>query len=498
MPTPRGRPRWRGRRARACGTCRRGARSANRGAIGREHVVDPRHVVAERRRRPRPEEHRARVADAGQERLGIRGQQFEVLGCDRVDRCRARRPRRRPARPFLPTRASPRSRRDGARRRRAAPAPRRSSSITSGSHATRTAAPPGPCSAWASRSAAANSAGTEPSATTTTSDGPAYDSMPTMPATSRLARATYRLPGPTITSTGRMVAVPNASAAMACAPPMRYTSVTPTSAAAASVGCGMRPSAAGRHAQDAARHPCELRGDRGHQHRRRVRGPPTGHVEPGAGDGHRHLAQRHAVAIERGLGRVGLERVVGADAVGGDVQRGAQLRRHGVERGGSSPAGTRGSATSHPSNRAVSSRTASSPRARTSARMPRTDGERVVVGARTCRSQGARARQERRCSRGGRVGRARCGHRKPWVLLIVPLCPPPRSLGCADGRVLRLRRAVQPARAARGIDLPGRRRRRPLPRHRRLRRRRELDHGRTGTPRGRPLARPRRRDARAD
>ncbi len=68
--------------------------------------------------------------------------------------------------------------------------------------------PPGPCSACARRSAAANSAGALPSATTTTSEGPASESMPTTPATSRLAAATYAFPGPTTTSTGRMLSVP--------------------------------------------------------------------------------------------------------------------------------------------------------------------------------------------------------------------------------------------------------------------------------------------------
>ncbi len=72
--------------------------------------------------------------------------------------------------------------------------------------------------------------------------------MPTMPATSRFAAATYTLPGPTITSTGRMVSVPYASAAIACAPPTRYTSSNPTSAAAASVGAATCPSGpAGTH-----------------------------------------------------------------------------------------------------------------------------------------------------------------------------------------------------------------------------------------------------------
>jgi hypothetical protein len=50
--------------------------------------------------------------------------------------------------------------------------------------------------------------------------------MPTRPTTWRLASCTYGLPGPAITSTASTDSVPYASAAIACAPPIRYTSVT--------------------------------------------------------------------------------------------------------------------------------------------------------------------------------------------------------------------------------------------------------------------------------
>src|SRR4051812_6608945 len=94
-------------------------------------------------------------------------------------------------------------------------------SATASSQVTSQARPWGPCSAWTTTSTAAHSAGALPSATTTTSDGPANDDgTPTRPATSRLATATYTLPGPTITSTGRIDSVPYAMAAIACAPPM--------------------------------------------------------------------------------------------------------------------------------------------------------------------------------------------------------------------------------------------------------------------------------------
>ena len=52
-------------------------------------------------------------------------------------------------------------------------------------------------------------------------------SMSTSPKTCRFASATHLLPGPTILSTRPMLAVPYASAATACAPPIRSTSVTP-------------------------------------------------------------------------------------------------------------------------------------------------------------------------------------------------------------------------------------------------------------------------------
>ena len=73
------------------------------------------------------------------------------------------------------------------------------------------------------------------SARTTTSLGPASWSISTIPRTWRLAAATNALPGPTIFDTAGTVAVPNAKAATACAPPTRNTapsSPTSTSAAA--------------------------------------------------------------------------------------------------------------------------------------------------------------------------------------------------------------------------------------------------------------------------
>ncbi len=56
---------------------------------------------------------------------------------------------------------------------------------------------------------AASSVGVPGPAITTTSDGPAKaEATPTRPETCRLASATYRLPGPTITSTPSIDSVP--------------------------------------------------------------------------------------------------------------------------------------------------------------------------------------------------------------------------------------------------------------------------------------------------
>src|SRR3989442_15380672 len=52
-------------------------------------------------------------------------------------------------------------------------------------------------------------------------------------------------PGPATTSTRGMLAVPYASAAIACAPPNRYTESTPAIWAAARMGVGTVPSGRG-------------------------------------------------------------------------------------------------------------------------------------------------------------------------------------------------------------------------------------------------------------
>ena len=307
----------------------RSALGEPRAAVGRQHVVHAGDVVAERGRRPRTEEHRARVADAaGRSVSGSAVSSSRCSGAiaftavDRGDRvvdqhdAAPRRERRRDLVATVRVGDEPLERVVGRVGHVGVPGDQ-------------------------DRGAAGTvlGLGEEVGGDELGGDRAVGDDHDLrrarrttrcrrVPATSRLASATYRLPGPTITSTGRIDSVPYASAAIACAPPTRYTSSTPASAAAASVGCGTRPSAAGRHAQHELGDARDLRGDRGHQHGRRVRGASAGHVEPGAVDRDRELAERHAVAIERGLGRVGLERVVRADAVGGDAPaRPASSRR---------------------------------------------------------------------------------------------------------------------------------------------------------------------------
>ena len=72
-------------------------------------------------------------------------------------------------------------------------------------------------------------------------------SIPPRPNTCRLASATYALPGPTMRSTGAIVAVPYAMAATAWAPPTRYTSATPARRAASSTSGFSTPPGAGTH-----------------------------------------------------------------------------------------------------------------------------------------------------------------------------------------------------------------------------------------------------------
>ena len=90
--------------------------------------------------------------------------------------------------------------------------------------------------------------------------GPASESIAHRPRTSRLAAATYTLPGPVTMSTGGQPSTPYASMATACAPPTAYTSSTSSSAQAArTTGCG-RPSGCGGLATARERTPATCAG----------------------------------------------------------------------------------------------------------------------------------------------------------------------------------------------------------------------------------------------
>jgi hypothetical protein len=90
---------------------------------------------------------------------------------------------------------------------------------------TSTEAAIGSCSAWLIRSAATKRGSAVSSAITMISVGPASESIPITPLSSRLAAATQMLPGPVTRSTGSQTDVPSgfrapyAYIAIAWAPP---------------------------------------------------------------------------------------------------------------------------------------------------------------------------------------------------------------------------------------------------------------------------------------
>ncbi len=77
----------------------------------------------------------------------------------------------------------------------------------------------------------------------------------------------------------------------------------------------------------------DLRGDRGHQDRRRVRGAPARHVQAGAVDGDGELLRRDAVVFDRGRRCGELVLVVLADAPARELEPIPQRGGRGVERG---------------------------------------------------------------------------------------------------------------------------------------------------------------------
>ena len=180
--------------------------------------------------------------------------------------------------------------------------------------------------------------------------------MPTTAATCRFASATYALPGPTITSTATdRISVPYASAAIACAPPMRYSSST------LGEGCGgehrrraIVPSGRGGVHKATAGTPATRAGMRRHQDRRRQRRPPAGHVAAGPIDRDDELPHVDAGARRGRVSVAALGLVPGDDLVAGELERGAERRVEAVERGvADSLAATARSSTVQPSKRSV-------------------------------------------------------------------------------------------------------------------------------------------------
>ena len=228
--------------------------------------------------------------------------------------------------------------------------------------------------------------------------------MPTTPATSRLAVATYALPGPTITSTGRdaLGAVGHRRDRLRATDPVDLVDADERRGGERGGG---DPAVGGRrHAEHELGHAGHPSRDRGHQHGGRVGGAAAGHVEPGPIDGDGDLAHVDPVAQELDGGLRGLLLVVGANPLGGVLERGTELRGRCGERVLELGRRTRRSSTVAPSNRAVSSRRAASPRSRTAAMISRTDA-RVSTSSSTSRaSTEARSDVPRRSSRVSTVG----------------------------------------------------------------------------------------------
>ena len=104
------------------------------------------------------------------------------------------------------------------------------------------------------------------------------------PASSSLAAVTQALPGPTTRSTGSMPSSgsPNASAAMAWAPPATMRASTSRSAGGPEEDRVHRPVRARRGGHDDRRGAGDAGRDDGHDERRRVRRGPAGHVRADA------------------------------------------------------------------------------------------------------------------------------------------------------------------------------------------------------------------------
>ena len=146
---------------------------------------------------------------------------------------------------------------------------------------------------------AANRGGVVSSATTTISDGPANAAAtPTDPATSRLATATQMLPGPGdhVDRRDRLGAVGHGGDGLRAADGVDLVD-TGERGGRERDGRDRARFAVGRHAQHDLVDPGHLRRHDGHQHGRRVGAPTAGHVDTGAGDGHRSPVDHDAVAL---------------------------------------------------------------------------------------------------------------------------------------------------------------------------------------------------------
>ena len=152
-------------------------------------MVRPGDVIADGFGRVAAKKHRARMFDAGEKRARIGGGDFQMLRRDSVHQ----RGRILELATTMMAPCSIHERAAMSRRGRAA-SWRSTSAATESANAAssviRTDCEEESCSAWESRSAAIQAGSLAPSATTRISDGPAMESMPTRPKTSRLAAAT--------------------------------------------------------------------------------------------------------------------------------------------------------------------------------------------------------------------------------------------------------------------------------------------------------------------
>ena len=172
-------------------------------------------------------------------------------------------------------------------------------------------------------------------------------SIPTWPKTRRFAAATYAFPGPTILSTGAIVAVPKASAATACAPPTRVHLVDPDQ-----LGGGenerVEDAAGSRHGHHQPPDASDFGGDRVHQHRGRVGGGTAGDIKPGGRNRAPTIGEPNPERIHIIDCRRQLKAMKAFDPSGGEPQRGDRFGR-----GRSSPLGNLAARNAQAGNRKV-------------------------------------------------------------------------------------------------------------------------------------------------